>query len=103
MGKGVVVARFGPGGVSVNDGPVDDVTGDGDRVFDPNRLITVRECAALTGMSSSAFRARVSTGAAPAPDEPDLDRAPQRREPKWRAGAIVAWQQTRPRRKGRSG
>lgn len=61
---------------------------------DPNRLLTVAEAAELCGMSPATFRGIKK----PAPDDPDLDRAPSRRQPRWRLATIAQWQSTRRRR-----
>ena len=58
---------------------------------------TVADCAAYVGVDPMTWRGYVSRGTAPAPDDPDDDRVPQRRTPRWRPGTVQAWQETRMR------
>jgi hypothetical protein len=56
-------------------------------------LLTASEAAAraVPAMTASDFRSRVARGLAPEPDDPDDDRAPQRRRPRWKVSTIDAW------------
>jgi len=58
---------------------------------DPNDpLLNVREAAARANppMTPSDWRARVARGTAPQPDDPDTDRPPARRRPRWLTSTV---------------
>lgn len=64
----------------------------------PDPLLTVAEVAALLEINSSTWRSYVSRATStgvPPPDDPDLDRPPSRRSPRWRRSAIETWAATR--------
>lgn len=61
-------------------------------------LLTVAEVAALIGWTTGAWRAEVSTGRAPAADDPDADRPANRRMPRWRRSTVIEWKRKRPGR-----
>lgn len=65
---------------------------------DEDPMLTVTEVAALLDIAPVTWRSYVSRAAdtgAPTPDDPDLDRPPSRRSPRWRRSAIETWAATR--------
>lgn len=62
---------------------------------DPNRLLTVREVCILLQIEPVTWRAYVSRGQAPAPDDPDSDAHPNRRRPRWRLSTVREYKQGR--------
>jgi hypothetical protein len=56
-------------------------------------LLTASQAAAraVPPLSVADFRSRVARGLAPPPDDPDEDRSPQRRRPRWLTSTIDAW------------
>jgi predicted DNA-binding transcriptional regulator AlpA len=59
-------------------------------------LLTGPQVAARVGLAPATWRGYVSRGHAPAPDDPDDDRPPNRRQPRWRQSTIDRWQAARP-------
>ncbi len=59
-------------------------------------LLTGPQIAALLGIGDATWRGYVSRGQAPAPDDPDDGRPPNRRTPRWRRATVEQWQATRP-------
>lgn len=62
---------------------------------DEDPLLTTAEVAALLGVGPASWRGYVSRRTAPSPDDPDLDRTPSRRSPRWRRSTVLEWAQTR--------
>jgi hypothetical protein len=61
----------------------------------PDDLLTGPQIAVLIGVSPSTWRAYVARGQAPAPDDPDTDRPPNRHTPRWLISTIDAWREAR--------
>lgn len=60
-------------------------------------LLTANEAAAVMGWKhGGVWRTRVKEGRAPRADDPDLDRPPGRRMPRWRLSTVVAYRDNRP-------
>lgn len=70
------------------------------RKRDDDPLLTYAECAELIGVAPGTYRGYVSTGDAPAPDDPDdADGKPaNRRQPRTRRSRVIAWNKDRPGR-----
>lgn len=51
----------------------------------------VADCADYCGITASTWRKYVSQGHAPAPDDPDDDRPPNRRSPRWHPATVTSW------------
>jgi hypothetical protein len=82
-------------------GPLDDASDPEVKVFGhPDRLLTAAEAAALLGMTAPTFRAQARREGL-TPDEPEADRPPNRRTPRWKLSTIAKWQHTRRRRANR--
>ncbi len=59
-------------------------------------LLTGPQVAGRLGISPGTWRGYVSRGRAPAPDDPDVGRPPNRRQPRWKTSTIDTWQTDRP-------
>lgn len=68
----------------------------------PDRLLTGPEVARLLGITPGAWRSLVAKGYAPAADDPDAERAPQRRSPRWRLDTVAEFRRNRKGRGHRS-
>jgi hypothetical protein len=62
---------------------------------DADPLLTGPECADRLNLTSSTWRSYVHRGYAPPPDDPDSDRPPNRRSPRWRASTVEAFRENR--------
>lgn len=63
---------------------------------DTETLLSVAEAAARAGMKPSSWRAGVSRGDFPPPDDPDTAAPKQRRRPRWRPATVDAFTGSRP-------
>jgi hypothetical protein len=61
-------------------------------------LLTGTEVAALLGITPGTWRSLVHQRFAPPADDPDLDRPPSRRLPRWRRSTVLAFKASRPGR-----
>jgi hypothetical protein len=66
---------------------------DEEREKDP--LLTSDKCAELCGIKAQTWRGYVRHGYAPAPDDPDADRAPNRRVLRWRRSTVLRFMRSR--------
>lgn len=66
----------------------------GDTEDDP--LLTGPEVAARKGITAATLRSLRRGGYAPPPDDPDEDRPPNRRRPRWRTSTIDGWKRPGP-------
>ncbi len=66
-------------------------------------LLTGPQIAALLGIGDATWRSYVSRGQAPAPDDPDDGRPPNRRSPRWRRSTVEQWKAGRRGRQWRQG
>lgn len=60
-----------------------------------DRLLTVSEVATALGMSPSTWRGYVAKGKAPQPDDADVDRPANRRQPRWFQRTVTDWKANR--------
>lgn len=60
-----------------------------------DRLLTGPQAAKLVGVAPGTWRAYVARGQAPAPDDPDEETTPSRRNPRWKASTVEAFMAAR--------